>query len=583
MKKILTFSVVLVFLFVLVGCGETTTTTAVTSTTTTTSGNTTTTELTNIESDTGLDKNVTGIIDIVLWSGSGNTLYDLGHQDYTRDDLTAQNDAAAYAVAKAFNEIYPNVVINGYFKSGGPDNVSQTLENYADAEGRFPSIWAAMDLSGSVAKGIVADLSRYEDDPLYQALNPSVMQMMNYYGFQAGLPQYILPWGVYVNKTLADANGIEVPNYDWDIDEYTDFVSHYSTDAENLYFGAMDTPLSFIETGTTTIRQSMAEYNGSAPAVNLDSSQVRALLPYIHEWVDSTFWGNYDKENLSIPDGSGPVVSLYANAGSWDYHLFRQGYLLTFDGQPWMMGDCAETSTDWWAKCNIQDWDIYPRPATDYQDNTFGMVLDPMAIYNFCLEDGDLACTPEEELKIQLTYTFGVFWCADSRSFQARAEQEFIDIATSETAGYSVYSSALNDSMPVVTGDMFADQMAYWYTPQKHIRFGAVNGDGDYLMPGFQEVLRLYESGQFWDVSDKAFPWTYSYEGSSQAILYEWNNYWNPELNGGKQKFDTDFTSTIQALLPTWNAASNQRFSDAFDKIKLGLQMYYGYSASDFE
>ena len=28
--------------------------------------------------------------------------------------------------------------------------------------------------------------------------------MMNYYGFQAGLPQYILPWGVFVNKELAE-------------------------------------------------------------------------------------------------------------------------------------------------------------------------------------------------------------------------------------------------------------------------------------------------------------------------------------------------------------------------------------------
>lgn len=589
MKKILTLSVVLVFLFVLVGCGldKTTTTTTTsgtgTTTTTTSTGTTTTTELANIESDTGLDKNVEGIIDIVLWSGSGTTYYDLGHQDYTRDQLPAQNDAAAYAVAKAFNEIYPNITINGYFKSSGPDNWSQVLETYADDEGRFPAVWAAMDLSGSVAKGIIADMSRFEDDPLYQALNPSVMQMMNYYGFQAGLPQYILPWGVYVNKSLADAKGIEVPNYDWDIDEYTEFVSHYSTDSENLYFGAMDTPLSFIDTGTTTIRQSMAEYSGGTTFLNLNSAEVRDLLSYIHEWVYGSFWGNYDMETAAGLAETGPVHSLYSNALSWDYHLFRQGSLLTFDGQPWMMGDCAETNTNWWAVCNIQDWDIYPRPATDYQDNTFGMVLDPMAIYNYCLDDGDLACTPEEELKIQIAYTFAIFWTADSRSFQARAQQEFIDVPSSVASGVNVYSSALNDSMPVVTGQMFQDQMDYWYTPQKHIRFGAVDEDDEYLMPGFQYILELYEAGQFWDVSDKAFPWTYSFEGTSQTILYEWYNYWNADVNGGKAKYDTDFTSTIQALLPTWNTAANQRLNAAFDKIKLGLQIYYGFSPSQFE
>jgi uncharacterized protein YceK len=567
MKKLLMFFVVSAFLFVLVGCGTTTTTTTTTNSTTGT-----TAELTNVESDTGLDKNVSGIVDIVLWSGSGTTYYDLGHQDLTADQLPAQNDAAAYAVAKAFNEIYPNIIINGYFKSGGPDNVSQTLETYADDEGRFPSVWAAMDLSGSVAKGIIADLSRFEEDPLYQVVNSSVLQMMNYYGFQAGLPQYILPWGVYVNKSLADANGIEMPGADWDIDEYTDFVSNYSLDPENLYFGAMDTPLSFIETGTSTIRASLASYTGGDTFVNLNSPEVRNMISYIHEWVYGSFWGQYDNEALTIADGTGPVSSLYAAAGSWDYHLFRQGYLLTFDGQPWMMGDCAETDSSWWAVCNIDDWDVYPRPSTDYEDNTFGIVLDPMAVYNYCLEDGDLACSIEEELKIQIAYTFAIFWTADSRSFAARANQLFYD------ASSDGYSSALNDSLPIVTGQMFLDQMEYWYTPNKHQRFGAVNDDGDYVMPGFQEILRLYELGQFWDISDKAFPWTYSYEGTSSTILNEWQNYYNPDVNGGKSKFDADFTSTIQALLPTWNTLANQRFSDAFDKIKLGLQLYYFYS-----
>ncbi|MDD3478077.1 MAG: hypothetical protein PHP32_04305 [Candidatus Izemoplasmatales bacterium] len=571
MKKLLAVSLAFVLLFALAGCGETTTTT----TTTASTGTTSSVDLTNVESDTGLDKNVSGIVDIVLWSGSGTTYYDLGHQNLTPEQLPAQNDAAAYAVAKAFNEIYPNIVINGYFKSGGPDNWTQVLETYADDEGRFPSVWAAMNMSNQVSTGVIADLSRFEDDPLYQQLNPSVMGMMNYYGFQAGLPQYILPWGVYVNKTLAAANGIEMPNYDWDIDEYTDFTSNYSIDPENMYFGAMDTPLSFIETGTSTIRASLASYTGGDTFVNLNSAEVRDLLSYIHEWVDSTFWGQYDKEALTITDGSGPVASLYANAGSWDYHLFRQGYLLTFDGQPWMMGDCAETDPDWWAVCNIDNWDIYPRPATDYEENTFGIVLDPMAVYNFCLDDGDLACSVEEELKIQIAYTFAIFWCADSRSFEARANQTFYD-ASSDS-----YSSALNDSLPVVTGEMFDDQMAYWYTPSKHQRFNAMNEDDEYLMPGFQYILDLYEQGQFWDVSDKAFPWSYSADGVSQTILYEWQNYWNPEVNGGKAKFDADFTSTIQSLLPTWNDLSNARWATEFNRIKSGLSLYYYYDTYD--
>jgi len=606
MKKLLSVFMAFAFLFVIIGC-ETVTTTATTGTTTTgtsttgtgttttgtgttttgattttgttTTGTTTTANLTNIASDTGLPFDVEGIIDIVLWSGDGSTLYDLGHQDYSADDLLAQNNAAAYAVAKAFNAIYPNVVINGYFKSGGPDAWSQTLETYRDDEGRFPAVWAARDLSGDVSKGLVADLSRFTDDPLYQVLNMDIMNTMNYYGFQAGLPQYILPWGVYVNKSLASANLIEMPGYDWDIDEYSDFVANYSNNPENQYYGAMDTPLSFITTGTTTVVASLAQYTGGATFLNLNSSEVRSMIHYITEWVDGTFWGQYDLETAALGENAatGPAHTLYANIGSWDYHLFRQGRLLTFDGQPWMMGDCAETNSGWWAVCNIDDWDIYPRPATDYQDTTIGLVLDPMAVYNYCIDDGDISCTAEEELKIQLAYTFAIFWCADSRSFAARANQLFYD------AGSAAYSSALNDSMPIVTGDMFQDQMEYWYIPAKHQRFGAKNLDEEWVMPGFQEVLRLYEEGQFWDVSDKAFPWFYSYEGTSRDIMYEWYNYWNPLVNGQKTKFDADFESSILSLLPSWNTAINARFADAFDDLELGLMIYYGYQPSDFE
>jgi len=588
MKKLVTFFVAFAFLFVLIGCNTTTTTATTASTTsgtntttTSTTTTTTTTSLTNIESDTGLDKNVEGVIDIILWSGSGSTLYDLGHQDLTADQLLAQNDAAAYAVAKAFNEIYPNVEVNGYFKSGGPEgNWNQVLETYRDDNGRFPSVWAARDLAGDVARGIVADISRFSEDPLYQAVNPSVMNMMNYYGFQAGLPQYILPWGVYVNKSLADANQIEMPSPEWYIDDYTDFVANYSNDPENQYYGAMDTPLSFIGTGTTTMMASLAAYTGGDSFLDANSTEVRSLLHYIHEWVYGSFWGQNDQETLALGENAatGPVHTLFSTAGSWDYHLFRQGYLLTFDGQPWMMGDCAETNPDWWAVCNIDNWDVYPRPATDYQPTTIGIVLDPMAVYNYCLEDGDLSCTPQEELQIQLAYTFAIFWCADSRSFEARANQLFLD---SRSQGYS---SALNDSMPIVTGQMFDEQMAYWYTPTKHQRFGAkIEGTDDWVMPGFQEVLRLYEIGQFWDVSDKSFPWFYVSEGQTFDIMYEWYNYWNADVNGDKTKFDTDFVSTIQSLLPGWNTLFNERFVNAFEDLQMGLKLYYGYSNADFE
>ena len=66
----------------------------------------------------------------------------------------------------------------------------------------------------------------------------------------------------------------------------------------------------------------------------------------------------------------------------------------------------------------FDDWDIYPRPSTDYVDNTVGVVLDPMAVHNYCIDDGNPECTEEEIKKIEVAYRFVAFWCGDTRAWK---------------------------------------------------------------------------------------------------------------------------------------------------------------------
>ncbi len=512
----------------------------------------------------GLDTEVSGVIDLMLWSGSGTYWEDIGNQNLTTADLLAQNDAAAYYVAKEFNQIYPNVQINVLAVAGGPTDGgriwAQELANYEAEHGAHPGIWATVDLPGDIEKGIVADLSRFEDDPLYQAMNPSIMEMMNYYGFQGGLPQYILPWGIYVNKELAETQNLDVPDPDWDIDDYTDFIANSE---EDVFYGSMDTPLRILETGSNTVHKQLFEYDGTGDYVDLNSTEVRDLIPYLEEWNEHSLWGGSPSQE-------------FMDAGWWwSYKFFLENKLLTLEGDPWMMGDCAtpiDPENPWWGACKSSDWDIYPRPATDYVDNTVGIVLDPMAVYNYCLDDGDIACTEEEELRIKIAYTFASFWIADSRSWEVRAAGEFTDEANGVT------SSALNDSFPVVTGDLFDEQMEIWYTPEKHQRFADQS-----LMPGFHEVLRIYEEGQFWDISDKSFPYFYNVEGTRRENLYEWKNYWNADINGGVEKGDADFVNTILGNLATWNEDANARFAESFEGMQEGLIRFYGYTEEDFQ
>ena len=59
-----------------------------------------------------LDHNISGDLSILCWSGDGNYYEDIGHQNWAPEDITAINVASIYAMAKKFNETYPNVKIN---------------------------------------------------------------------------------------------------------------------------------------------------------------------------------------------------------------------------------------------------------------------------------------------------------------------------------------------------------------------------------------------------------------------------------------------------------------------------------------
>ncbi|MDE6169412.1 MAG: extracellular solute-binding protein, partial [Acetatifactor sp.] len=222
-----------------------------------------------------LDHNISGDLSILCWSGDGNYYEDIGHQNWAPEDITAINVASIYAMAKKFNETYPNVKINLLAMGDWEGSWSQQMENFKAQHGKYPDIWATQSLIEDVEKGLAADLSVFADDPVYQSFNPAIMSMMNYYGMQAGLPQYMVPWGVFINKDLAEQNNIDVPDPDWTIDDYTLFISQ----ADNTTFwGAMDIPLKWINTGTKDIDYMMLNYSGEGDHVNLDSDAVKDLL-----------------------------------------------------------------------------------------------------------------------------------------------------------------------------------------------------------------------------------------------------------------------------------------------------------------
>jgi hypothetical protein len=508
-----------------------------------------------------LNSDISGEIDVMLWSGSGVYMEDIGHKDLTAADFTGQNEAAVFAMAKEFNKTYPNIQINVLAKVGGPhDNETpwaQELENFKAEHGKYPDVYASTDLPGDVARGMVADLSVFADDPIYKSFNTSIMGMMNYYGFQAGLPQFIQPWGVYVNKELAETNNIDIPPIDWNIDEYTAFAT--SGDNKN-FWGAMDIPMSFINVGTKDINYSLANYSGEGDHVNLNSDAVTSLLEYIPKWSKSAIWAQNDI-------GAVPAEVMEAN-GWWSYNFFINNKCLTNDGDPWMMGDAANPTEGHWGTVKSNDWDIYPRPSSDYQENTIGIVLDPMAIHNYAMDDGNVEWTEEEQQALKVAYTFGAFWSGSTESMQARADQKFTDQGVEKTC--------LNDSFPLVTGDAFDEQMKIWYSTTTHQRFADTA-----KMPGFQKVIELWEKGQFWDVSDKAYPYFIMEDGTRKEADFEWKNIYNKDITGAFRA-DANWLDQVKAKLPDWNTTINARYVLADQQLRDGLGEFYGFTDDNF-
>ncbi len=506
-----------------------------------------------------LDPAVSGELSIMVWSGDGQYYEDLGHQTLEAEKITAQNVASVYAMAKKFNEKYPNVKINLYAKSGDPNanevSWQQEMENFKAQHGKYPDIWASTNLVGDVQKGLVADLSVFADDPVYQSFNTSIMNMMNYYGMQAGLPQFIQPWGVYVNKELAEQNNIDVPDVDWTLDDYTLFVSEGD---KTTFWGAMDIPLGWINTGTKDINYALSNYSGSGDYVNLNSDAVKDILSYVPVWADNTIWCQNDIGGVS--------EEIMNDGWWWGYHFFTQGYCLTCDGDPWMMGDAANPEvTD---NTVTFDFDIYPRPATEYNGNTIGIVLDPMAIHNYAMDDGNPEMSAEEEEALKLAYTFGTYWVASTEAAQARADQQW------NSGG--AYKTAANDSLPLVTGEEFDKQMEIWYSVPTHAKYA----DAD-KMPGWQKCLELWESGEMWDVSDKAYPMKIQEDGVDKECMYEWTYYYLEEMITAKRASD-GWLDEIKSKLPEWNTLANERFVKADADLKKALTDFYGYTEADF-
>lgn len=513
---------------------------------------------------TKLDKNAKGEISIMVWSGDGEYYEDIGNPKSkagsklsNTNNVKASNVAQIYAVATKFHEVYPNIKINLWSKIGDPDQHNtasweQEMESFKAKYGKYPDIWASTDVTNDIKKALVADLSVYKDDETYKKYNPSLMENINYYGFQGGLPSYTIPGGIWVNKALSEDHNINVPDPDWDIDEFTRFISKAD---ETSFWGAKGTPIEILEIGTNSINKKIVEEN----KVELDSEEVKDLLSYMPKWA---------AKSIDVADGAGKLtkdIVLESNSYSWNYFTNNRT-LVNFEDPWYLTAGADEEAKDSSAYIKSSDWDVYPYPSTKYNDNTIKVIMDPICIHNYAVDDDNPEWSKEEELKRDISYTFATFWTASTVAKKAIYDQKWVENGQQK--------SAANDSFPVVTGKDGEEQLKLWNDLPAH----QVYKDKE----GFQEVLKIWNEGRYWDVIDKCWTSTIKENGETKDTLFEWLNC-GQETVAGAWFTDKDWSNNVKARLSGWNESINKRIGIADTQLKDALKEYYGLKEEDFK
>ncbi|MBN2299753.1 MAG: carbohydrate ABC transporter substrate-binding protein [Acholeplasmataceae bacterium] len=504
-----------------------------------------------------IDSDVETTISVISWAGDGVYYDDIGHTNLSVDDLKNPKVASMYANAKEFNKLFPNVKINYYGKQYGPDDGGvyweDEIENFKNKYGEYPNVIPLMNTSGFIQKGFLADLSRFEDDIYYDQFNEGLMKQNNFYGFQAALPGYFIPAGIFVNNDLIENENLDEPSVDWTFNQFTQLVtSGQKGQGSDTYVSISAMPDWWIQQEFLYNQLFDGPMDGKYISLNNDYTK-EFFRDGVSRWSDYDFYGQSDETFLEDNE-------------SWGARAFSNGKSIIHGSEPWFITDFS-TATGWLP--GPSGYDIYPFPSYAGSGNTISTITDPVGIFNSCNDDGLLQCSAEEELKIKVAYTFQAFSSVDTRAWEARVAQQYTD---SETG--SIETGVLDSSFPVTTGELYDEQMEIWFSSPRHAIYKNES------MVGFQAINELIKAGNIKAISDKSYPWFYidPDSGEQRRIFEEFLTYYAIDET---YITESGWYDAFAAKLPEWEILFNERLDDVFENIQKGLQTYYGYEEND--
>jgi len=490
---------------------------------------------------TGIDMNIEADLVLMMWGGGGMVWeQDIGSGHIDPASITAGRFAGIVPVAQVFNTLFPNVRIH-YYSPGWQNNWINQRNMFAMEHGMEADVFMTDNLVAEIIGGHIADLTLFADDPVFDLFNPTIMRMMTHHDRLWGVPSHIVPYGIFVSRTLAENQNIDVPPVDWTLREFDDFARNSRADD---FYALGGVPWSIFNTLDQGFHHQLLWRQPGEPFVRMDTDSMRDIHRIVPGLAMHTL-------------GFGGASTVWIDGRS-HWRLFAEGALLMFASDAWMLANAASPAHP--DRVQIADWDLYPRPSSDWVGNHLGTVLDPLVARNFIMADGDpMTFTREQYTQLQLAWEFIRFFTADIRSYQARANFTF--------GAYG--HAALAEGFPFVTGQLFYDMMDLYFVPEQ--RRALANQT---RFPGFHYVMQLWEHGQFWGLWGNAFPMSGQWEGGMRAIPYEWNNRASAAAIGAAVN-EPHWFDQFAMHLPAWDSAFNDRWQERFDQILEAMFTWY--------
>jgi len=480
----------------------------------------------------------------VLTGGNAGLFLDIGNNP---PQFTYANWGALlpyYRAAVEFQKLFPNIRINvmsvDFFKGGDDDvdiSFSQGLLNVEAQWGIKPDMWETHDLILHILQGEASDLSRFQNEASFQIFNPGLMGLMNYYGGQFGLPGWFSSWAVAINIDLAESLNIDLPPFNWNLNQYVNFISN--ADMVNVV-GDVWTAGFFTELGARSVAYSAVNYGH----VNFDTPEVRRLINLEHRTHNYTIWSQYSTPN---------VLPLIAGAG-WSVHrMFVNNQVLANNFGGWMFSEFATPGHTYYMRGR---WDLWPMPGSQEMGPSVSSVFDPLVIRNF-------ANDPNPDHQLDITFAFAAFLYGSVEGMMAR-NSGGIDILGQD--GEMFFQVATGSSWPLVRAPYFDEHMDLWYAQGREVFR---------TKPGFQNLLSLYLDGQFWNRDARTFPDMYVQDGMIRNAFEEWYNRGDEDV-AGVPPSDPAWPDRVIANLGTWTELTNYRLGLADQSIRDALTRFYG-------